>query len=165
MTDIPWPDHSERPLNTTCEHVFEAAPDVVFAAWTTGFDKWFAQAGTLALVPEAGQPYFFYNRDEWGRHPHYGRILTLQENRLLEMTWLTGNGTDAGTQGAETLLRIVLTPEGAGIRAAQQVLRTDDGFKRLNEVQFRLPGPSCAQARDSRLTLPHSFHIPRPLAL
>lgn len=114
MTDIPWPDHSERTLKTACERIINAAPEVVFAAWTTKFDTWFAQAGTLVLVPEAGQPYFFYNRDEWGRHPHYGRILTVQENRLLEMTWLTGNGTSVGTQGAETLLRIKLRPDGAG---------------------------------------------------
>lgn len=30
------------------------------------------------------------------------------------MTWITGNGTDEGTQGAETILRIDLTPNGEG---------------------------------------------------
>ncbi|NNE58081.1 MAG: SRPBCC domain-containing protein, partial [Hellea sp.] len=58
--------------------------------------------------------YFFYNRDEWGRHPHYGRILDFKENQLIEMTWMTGNGTNVGTQGAETILRIELTSNGSG---------------------------------------------------
>ena len=66
------------------------------------------------MVSEPGRPYFFYNRDEWGRHPHYGRFLELRENELVEMTWMTGNGSAEGTQGAETLLKVVthllLTP-------------------------------------------------------
>ena len=59
----------------------EAAPSAVFAAWTTRFDTWFAQPGTVAMVPEPGRPYFFYNRDEWGRHPHYGRFLDVDEKK------------------------------------------------------------------------------------
>jgi hypothetical protein len=31
---------------------------------------------------------------------------------LIETTWLTGNGTDEGTSGAETILRIALEPRG-----------------------------------------------------
>jgi len=112
VSSIPYPDLHARPLQMTCEHLMNAAPDRVYAAWTRNLDSWFAQAGTLYLVPEAGQPYFFYNRDEWGRHPHYGRFLKLEENRLIEMTWMTGNGTVEGTQGAETILRIALTPKG-----------------------------------------------------
>ena len=76
------------------------------------------------MVPEVGRPWFFYNRNEWGRHPHYGRFLDLVENELVEMTWMTGNGTDAGTQGAETVLRIELVPKGE----ATEVRLTHSGF-------------------------------------
>lgn len=116
MTDIPWPDHASRPLSTACERLINAAPEAVFEAWTTRFDAWFAQKGTLSLSPEPGQPFFFYNRDDWGRHPHYGRILELRPNERVVMTWLTGDGTDVGTQGAETVLRVDLKPEGDGTR-------------------------------------------------
>lgn len=116
MTEIPWPDHSERPLKTACERLINAAPKDVFEAWTTRFDAWFAQPGTLVLTAEAGRPYFFYNRDDWGRHPHYGRILELQPDQRLVMTWLTGDGTQVGTQGAETVLRIDLEPEAGATR-------------------------------------------------
>jgi uncharacterized protein YndB with AHSA1/START domain len=96
----------------TCEYTIFAKPEEVYAAWTVRFDTWFAQPGTLAMVPEPGRPYFFYNRDEWGRHPHYGRFLDLAANKLIEMTWMTGNGTTEGTEGAETVLRIELVPHG-----------------------------------------------------
>jgi len=108
----------------TCASTIRAKPEAVYAAWTTRFDAWFAQAGTLALVPEPGRPYFFYNRDEWGRHPHYGRFLAVRENELIEMTWMTGNGTAEGTAGAETILRIELVPQGRDT----EVRLTHSGF-------------------------------------
>ncbi len=70
MSLIPRPDHSQRPLTMTCEYCIKA--------------------GTLAMNPEPGRPYFFYHRDGWGRHPHYGRFLDLRQNELVEMTWMTG---------------------------------------------------------------------------
>ena len=124
MSSIPRPDLSARPLQTTCAYTVNARPEEVFAACTTRFDAWFAQPGTLVMVLEPGHPYFFYNRDEWGRHPHYGRFLEVKENRLIEMTWMTGNGTDEGTAGAETVLRIELVPKGG----ATEVRLTHSGF-------------------------------------
>ncbi len=124
MSTVPRPDLSGRPLQATCVHTIRAKPEDVFAAWTTRFDCWFAQAGTLDLVPEPGRPYFFYNREDWGRHPHYGRILEVRPNELVEMTWVTGNGTDVGTRGAETILRVELVPDGA----STQVHLTHSGF-------------------------------------
>lgn len=124
MSPIPRPDLSTRPLHMTCEYTVNAKPNEVYAAWTKRFDLWFAQAGTVSMIPEEGRPYFFYNRDEWGRHPHYGRFLDLKENRLIEMTWMTGNGTAEGTAGAETILRIELTPEAA----ATKLRLTHSGF-------------------------------------
>jgi uncharacterized protein YndB with AHSA1/START domain len=108
----------------TCEHTVDAKPSEVYAAWTERFHLWFAQPGTVSMAPEPGRPYFFYNRDEWGRHPHYGRFLDLTENRLIEMTWITGNGTAEGTAGAETILRIELVPEGT----ATALRLTHSGF-------------------------------------
>ena len=105
MTDIPYPDLSERPREMSCERLIQATPAALFEAWTTRFDLWFAQPGTLTLTPAAGQPYFFYNRNDWGRHPHYGRLLTVEPDTRVEMTWLTGNGERIGTEGAETVLR------------------------------------------------------------
>ena len=124
MSSPPRPDLSSRPLSTTCEHTIHAKPEAVYAAWTQRFDTWFAQEGTVEMVPEPGRPYFFYNRDDWGRHPHYGRFLELKENELVEMTWMTGNGTDVGTQGAETVLRIELVAKGE----ATEVRLTHSGF-------------------------------------
>ena len=124
MSSVPRPDLSARPLQTTCESSVHAKPHEVYAAWTERFDLWFAQAGTVSMVPEPGRPYFFYNRDEWGRHPHYGRFLELTENQLVEMTWMTGNGTAEGTEGAETILRIELVPKGEGT----EVRLTHSGF-------------------------------------
>lgn len=124
MSSIPRPDLSARPLQMTCEYTVNARPEEVYAAWTKRFDTWFAQAGTLAMVPEPGRPYFFYNRDDWGRHPHYGRFLDVKENQLIEMTWMTGNGTSEGTEGAETILRIELVSKGG----ATDVRLTHSGF-------------------------------------
>lgn len=124
MSSIPRPDHSDRPLQLECTYTVRAQPAAVFAAWTHRFDAWFAQSGTVALVPEPGRPYFFYNRDEWGRHPHYGRFLEVVENELVEMTWMTGDGTDVGTRGAETILRIELVPTGD----ATEIRLTHSGF-------------------------------------
>jgi hypothetical protein len=40
------------------------------------------------------------------------------------MTWMTGNGTAEGTEGAETLLRIELVPKGGDT----EVRLTHSGF-------------------------------------
>ena len=124
MSTVPRPDLSARPLRATCTRTIDADPAAVFAAWTTRFDTWFAQTGTVAMVPEPGRPWFFYNRDEWGRHPHYGRFLEVEQDRLVEMTWITGNGTPEGTEGAETVLRVELTPKDG----ATELSLTHSGF-------------------------------------
>jgi len=82
-----------------------ASAPALYLAWTSRFDAWFAEPGETLMTPEPGRPFFFYNRHDWGRDPHYGRFLRLEENSLVEMTWLTGK---AGTGGAETVLRIEL---------------------------------------------------------
>jgi uncharacterized protein YndB with AHSA1/START domain len=95
----------------TVERLMKAAPDALYEAWTSKFDVWFAQPGDLLMWPEVDRPYFFKNRRDWGSHPHYGRFLELEKDRLVEMTWITGAG---GTEGAETVVRVELIPQAGG---------------------------------------------------
>lgn len=105
------PDLSARPHGLTVERVMRAGAPALYAAWTDTFDSWFGQPGETLMTAEVNRPFFFYNRHDWGRDAHYGRFLALEENRLVEMTWLTGG---PGTGGAETVLRIELTPHKDG---------------------------------------------------
>ena len=50
----------------------------------------------------------------------------MKEDELVEMTWMTGNGTAEGTEGAETVLRIELAPAGGG--AGTVIRLTHSGF-------------------------------------
>ena len=38
----------------------------------------------------------------------------MRENELVEMTWVTGNGSEVGTEGAETVIRVELAEDEAG---------------------------------------------------
>jgi len=105
------PDLSSRPLKLTVERTMLASPDVVYRAWTEQFDQWFAEPGTLMMKAEVNVPFFFETHFEGQRHPHYGRFLQLVPDQLLELTWVTGN---PGTQGAETVISIELSPQNGG---------------------------------------------------
>ena len=105
------PDLSSRPLKLTVERTMLASPDVVYRAWTEQFDQWFAEPGTLMMKAEVNVPFFFETHFEGQRHPHYGRFLQVVPDQLLELTWVTGN---PGTQGAETVISIELSPQNGG---------------------------------------------------
>jgi uncharacterized protein YndB with AHSA1/START domain len=105
------PEISTRPLRFTVERLMKASAASLYEAWTERFDCWFAEPGELMMVPEIDRPFFFKNRRDWGSHPHYGRFIELEKNSLVEMTWVTGEGA---TEGAETVLRIELTPREHG---------------------------------------------------
>ncbi|WP_280399925.1 SRPBCC family protein [Nocardia carnea] len=107
------PDLSARPYELTVERVMKASPELLYLAWTQGFDIWFAEPATVRMRPEVNEPFYFETRHEGSMHPHYGRFLRLEPGRLVEMTWVTGA---AGTAGAETVVRVELVKQPRGIR-------------------------------------------------
>jgi uncharacterized protein YndB with AHSA1/START domain len=113
------PDLSSRPHHLTVERDFAFAAPVLYQAWTTGFDRWFAVPGSVLMRPEVNAVFFFETEFKAEgqslaqRHPHYGRFLRLVPDRLIELTWVTGTG---GTDGAETIVTVELKPVGHATR-------------------------------------------------
>ena len=116
---ITRPDLSARPFSLSVSRWMKAPPASLYKAWTSEFGRWFAAPDTLLMTPRVDGVFFFetVHRPEGAekaqRHPHYGRFLRLEPDRLVEITWVTGKG---GTEGAETVVTVELAPEGDGTR-------------------------------------------------
>jgi uncharacterized protein YndB with AHSA1/START domain len=146
------PDLSSRQFQLTVERVMAASPEVLFQAWTEQFDRWFAAPGSVLMKAEVNAVFFFETihkletHSKAQRHPHYGRFLKLERDRLVEMTWVTG---PEGTKGAETVVKVELAPHGKGthLRLAHAGFADEESRDRHNHAW-----PFVLEQLDQRLT-------------
>ncbi len=74
------------------------------------FDRCFADPGSVLMKGEVNTIFCFEAHFEKKRHPHYGRFLRPEHNRIVEMAWVNADGI----KEAETVLIVEFTPHESG---------------------------------------------------
>ncbi len=123
------PELSANPIKCSVERDMRVPPHNVYLAWTEQFDRWFAAPGTVLMQARVDAPFFFETHYQGQRHAHYGRFLKLDPDRLVELTWVTGA---AGTEGAETIVKVEIAPsrKGSAVRLTHSGFPSEEAMRR-----------------------------------
>jgi uncharacterized protein YndB with AHSA1/START domain len=136
VKNVIMPDLADRPHRLTVGRDMAAPAAELYLAWTGQIDRWFAAPGTVLMRTGVNEPFFFEALHQGQRHPHYGRFLKLEPDRLVQLTWVSG---PLGTGGTETVVTIELSPKGEGthLRLTHAGF-ADEGSKDIHEQAWPL---------------------------
>lgn len=142
MEIISYPNLLNRPYSLQIEREMGVSIDVLYEAWTKGFGRWFAAPDSVIMEAKVNSVFFFETEFNGMRHPHYGRFLKLEDNRLVEITWIT-----AGTK-AETIVTVEFVSKDNSV----MIKLTHAGFPdELSRNQHEEAWPNVLEQLDKQL--------------